>query len=1054
MSSTVKKWLSYLASIFLAVFSSLASAATIADTSAFSLTDVVNHSSKVLRYSATQTWGTTGGCSCFACVPLDVTGLPAGDYEVSFDFMCTDTPDSLVINFRSNNGGDNSDWQNTVINHGKLLTWNHATANYNVSASGGDPWTGRMEFYCKLNPEASSGITDHYNLFIDNIKIRRLSDSTLFASSDFETQAVGSYPVDVYEDHWTWGDDLVTEDTFQVVWTPVPLLQTDLGTATIKSYGNNEIINAGNSAIDDLTVRLTIPGSQDAAVVNVNGRCLQFTDNSTTASFPRIYKYLSGISSDMTGNHEVTILFDLTPLEIEGTRPNFRMLLNSGAYETSNGNVTALQIHVADFGGVLKVQVFDGGRGVVGATLTPGTAYRFEIVADLSSSTQDLYSIRVAPVSDLTHPLMELDGIATRAANVTPGIIVFDGGMDANRVNVDPFVQLDNINVTVAPHMKPFAEPVPADTLWQIGFDDCSIHEFASPSLASYSVPSDWQTREDWSAFPRQIARLGQSTLDLSYTLSSVPLHGVEFDFRSMRTSYTTPELAVYSNGQFAGLIQTRGTRFYSYCVGDYRDVYQLYIPPQMLQAGENELRLEVPLMPYTTSSTGDWACQIGWDYLRLRELTSPANEPIHGRMVYAGTNFMQNNMHELSSDILRCLEPISQWMGIAYSGNTMRATFWKNRTSQQPARMDILETYRDLNMSVVTDFMSAAHAGALDLDGTLNAADESALDSFFLTYGDLIEFYEVSNEPCLLGNESLEKEIVIAQYINQIKPSHMKTAEPGYAFASSGGDPDGWAADAFYRLQLAQYCDTLGGHSYGTSFGAFMHLMQAYGPTVNNGFPKEFIVTEHGSVQSYHTDNASMGATQPHAAAFDRNMRNLIAVADRLMYHAPFFYESSIADMNLFEPISDWATYDPQDTQVYPGVGSEENRLQTYRRLTLAYATHGEPLAYEVLNAGALEYKRVYVRPVDTSTLAPLPGSGGTSEKVLLNFVNFEPTTQVVQARIYLPVSGTWQGTRIGSGTILQNAQSSVSLSALPYVDIVETLEARGAVQYILERQ
>lgn len=1051
--STVSRWFCCLVPLFLVATSQLSYAATIADTSTFSYSSVTNSSTKTLMYSATQQWGTTGGNSCFACLPLDQTGLPAGEYEVSFDFMMTDMPDSLVINFRSNNGSDNSDWQNTVCNPGKMLSWQHATATYSVTASGSDVWTGRLELYCKLHAEATTGLTDGFIVYFDNIQIRRISDSVLFASENFEADDAGDTPAGMYGDQWTWGDDTITLNAFKVAWTPTPLLMTDFETATVKSYANSEVINSGNPTIDDLTARLTIPGSQVAQVVSDGGRMLQFTDNSTTANYPRVYHQFSGVTSDGTGNNEVTILFDLTPLDIEGQTTDFRILMNSGTSQTSNGTYTALQLYVSDYGGITKISVEDGTSSFTSATLTRGTTYRFAIVADMSSTTQDLFSLRVAPLNDLNHPVVELDGIATRAANVTPAIIVFDGGPDANQVCSDPYIRIDNISMTAARHLRPSEEPIPQNTLWQIGFEDSSYNEMAGPGQSTYTIPSDWETRTDWSGCPRMLARSTQSTLDLSYSLSSVPLHGVEFEFRSMRVSYTTPELAVYSNGQFAGMIQTRGTRNYAYVLGDYRDVYRLYIPAEMLQSGSNELRLEVPLMPFSTNTAADWGCVIGWDYLRLTELTQQASEPIHGRMVYAGTNFMQNNTHDLSSYIVPCLQPLTEWMGIAYSGNTMRTTFWINRTFQQPARMDILETYRDLNLSVIMDYISGAHVGTLDPDGTLNSTNESSLNSFFSTYGNLFQYYEISNEPCLIGNESLAKEIALAQYINQIKPSSVKTAEPGYAFATSGGDPDGWAADPFYRLQLAEYCDTIGGHSYGTSFGAFMQEMASYGPNLSNGFPKEFILTEHGSLQWHHVDISTLGSSQPHAAAFDRNMRNLIAVADRFMYHAPFFYESAEADMNLFEPVSNWSTFDPTNTQIYPGVSGEEDRMKTYRRLALAYATHGQPLPYEVLNAGSLEYKRVYVRPVDTSALAPLPGSGATSDKVLLNFVNFEPTTQVVQVRIYLPASGTWTGRRIGAGTVLSNAFSNVSLNAVPYVDISETLPAHESVQYILEQ-
>ncbi|HBC88159.1 MAG TPA: hypothetical protein DCZ94_14510 [Lentisphaeria bacterium] len=841
------------------------------------------------------------------------------------------------------------------------------------------------------------------------------------------------------------------------------LLQTDFNNAAVQNYANNAVINSGSPTTDDVKARVA-SGYESTQLVSIvdldSGNCaLRFTDNSTVASGPRAFKTITAgeVTTGATGNNEVTIVFDLTLLTLSGSRPTFQFLLNSGTSETTNSTTTAVQIAVND---VAKVTYMNGTSNTTGATLTVGTAYRFTIIANLSSTTQDVYSIKVAPVSDLSHPVMDVNDISTRAANIMPGIIVFRGDSDTTRVNSSHFVQIDNINITSAPHTNPSANPPPSGTLWQIGFDDYSNAEFSLTNPSAYTIPSDWQTRQNWTGFTRRIIRSMQPTLDLTYTLASVPQYGVEFNLRTTQVSYATPELAVYSNGQFAGMIQTWGTVFGSVRCGDYRNVYRLYIPREKLQTGSNTLCLETPLMPYTTSTSGNWACMIGWDYLRLVSLSAPAEEPIHGRVVYGGTTLSKTGVGDeaqtIDSDLVRFAEPLLEWMGVAYSGNTMRANFWKNRLSVQPARMELLEKYCDLNMTVTMDHISAAHVGTLDGDGSLRATDEAALSSFFGTYGDLFQYYEVSNEPCGIGDESLAKEIAVAQYVNQIKPSNVLTAAPGYCFTDEGGDPDGWEGDPVYRLQLEQYCDTMGGHAYGTSYqvnngGNFMENLASYGPTVNNGFPKELIVTEYGT-NNWHMDFTTVGTTQAHAAVFDRNMRSLIAVGDRIMQHASHFkIDDNYEDFSLFMPVSDWTTADPLDSEATPGVDGEEDRLKTYRRLALAYMTHGQPLKYEILNAGDLQYKRVYVRPVDTFTLEPLPGSGATSDKVLLNFVNFEPTLQTVQARIYMPSSGIWNGARIGPGTVLSSARSTASLAAYPYVDITETLAARESVQYIV---
>lgn len=783
----------------------------------FTLSSTDNTSSKALRYAGTQHWHTQGGAAFLPFVSIGASDMPAGEYEISFDFKFDDPADALVVNFRAD-ASDGNDWERAVASPAAMLgTWQHATATYQINAVGSDTWTGWIELYIKTY----AGSDESFVAMFDNIRVRNLSTGVV-KFIDLEGETLGAEPTTIDEVHWSWGD----------------------ATATLEQF--------------------------------------------------------------------------------------------------------------------------------------------------------DVTSVSTTP-----------------------------------------------------------------QTLWQIGIDDQSYAEFSSNTIWTYTIPSDWQTRTSWTDFPNKILRSSKPTLDISFTLANIPQYGVQLSLRTMQVSRTTPELAVYANGQFAGMIQTWGVYQFGDWAGDYQDVYQLYIPAEKLTTGSNVLRLETPLMPYMTTADADGVTKIGWDYLKLEQLGSPASEPIHGRVVYGGTTLAKSGTgaqaFEVDTDLVRFAQPLLEWMGIAYSGNTMRANFWIDVSSVQPARLALLEKYRDLNMTVVVDHISGAHA-ALNGDGTLSTTTQNQLNTFFSNYAGLFQYYEVSNEPCLIGKESLAANIEVAKYVNQIKPSHVKTSAPGYAYAQTGGTPDGWAAIPIYRLQLEQFCDTHGGHAYGHTYmlntgGSYMETLAAFGPTVHNGFPREFIVTEFGT-NNWHADNQIItNVTQPHAACFDRIMRSNIAVTDRFMHHASHFkVDDNLEIFSLFEPVSNWSTADPINSVMTPGVNGEESRLQTFRRLALAYLTHGTPLKYEILNAGSLEHKRVYVRPVNTSTLAPQPGSAATSNKVLLNFVNFEPTAQTVQARIDLPVSKIYSGVRIGAGNVLANARSNVSLTANPSVDVTVTLDARQSVQYILE--
>jgi len=101
--------------------------------------------------------------------------------------------------------------------------------------------------------------------------------------------------------------------------------------------------------------------------------------------------------------------------------------------------------------------------------------------------------------------------------------------------------------------------------------------------------------------------------------------------------------------------------------------------------------------------------------------------------------------------------------------------------------------------------------------------------------------------------------------------------------------------------------------------------------------------------------------------------------------------------------------------------------------------------------SAADLPYKMVYFRGVDTSTLPPQAGSGSTSNKILLNFVNFESSPQTLDVRVTLPKSATYQAERIGAGDTWSAANSTLSLTGNPDLELKENLGPGESVQYIL---
>jgi hypothetical protein len=612
---------------------------------------------------------------------------------------------------------------------------------------------------------------------------------------------------------------------------------------------------------------------------------------------------------------------------------------------------------------------------------------------------------------------------------------------------VTEFLQVDRLfaqsSSSALERMPPHVARSSDEFIWRIGLDDLSGYEFGTGNVDRYTVPNAWESH-DWKDFPRGLTgdAENQRVTDLSYRLETVPQYGVEFSLRVLEAKQLVPQLAVYANGSLVGMIQTWSPEHEPL---QFRQTYRLYIPKEFLQAGDNTLRLALIDHPYGQNAQG---LAVRWDYLGLSALRSPAAEPVHGRPVYMGSVLQAGDSNfSLNPAMVTHAPYLMKWLGIAYSGNILRATYWSDVQQMQPPELQqkLLETYRDLNLTVVADRLNTAQV-TLERDGSLPPSAQQNLDDFFGRFGKLFQYYEIDNEPSLF-KRSKAVNVAIAQYLNQTKPAHVRLVAPGWAYWPTGGTPDGWERDVEHRRDVEALTQVTNGHSYGQSYndfhgGSFVENLKTFGNVVNNGFPREFLVTETGT----NDHHAEAGASQPHAAEFDRILRAHVAVVDRFMQHAMFGGEYS-----LFKAIENWQAHDPRNLEVYPGVNGQEPRLQTFRRLALAYATHGKPLSYRLLNREQLRYKNVYFRAVDTSALKPLPGSGGTANKILLNFVNFEDTAQTLKVRVTLPQKRRYQGEAIGTGQTYGTAVRSVSLDAEPEVSLEVNLPPRESVQYIL---
>ncbi|MBD3346468.1 MAG: hypothetical protein GF401_15550 [Chitinivibrionales bacterium] len=581
--------------------------------------------------------------------------------------------------------------------------------------------------------------------------------------------------------------------------------------------------------------------------------------------------------------------------------------------------------------------------------------------------------------------------------------------------------------------------------LWRIGIVDDSFNEFAdfqSTDTESFAIPDNWQTRALWTDISKGVARDRNRVLELSYSLPVVPEHGALLWFKLMDAHRLGAQAAVYSNGLMAGLIQLWGTSGVTDAPYKWKKTYRLYIPAEMLYQGTNILRFE-SLRPLNCGAESDSKSWWTWDYVALVQPDSAVSEPVHGKLTWMGTT-MKHGEHKwtINERTLQYADLALHWLGIAYSGNTIRADFWSDISYLQPEQLAYLQKLRDLNMTVNADHINTGHSTYFNDDGTLSGSGQSKLDTFFDKYDTLFQWYEVDNEPGLF-NRLKSRNIGIAQYVNSIKPDHVVTAAPGWAFW--GGT---WARDPVQRKEVEDLCGALNGHAYGISYrdaqgGSFIENLETYDGVVD-GWPKEYITTEIGANDD-HTDDASGGSLQPHATVFDRILRVHVAVADRFNQHAAHFGKYSLFAAPDFETMDDLAAYNAH--------AGEESRVAAFRRNACAYATHGTPVPFQTENSSELQNKPVYVRAVNTAGLAPLPGSGGTADKVIVSFVNFGSDSATVRATFTMPVYGIWGGDRFGPGETYKTSHSTVTdMQAQPQLALEENLGKGETVQYYLK--
>ncbi len=600
----------------------------------------------------------------------------------------------------------------------------------------------------------------------------------------------------------------------------------------------------------------------------------------------------------------------------------------------------------------------------------------------------------------------------------------------------------------------------PVGTVWTIGTYDGSSAEFSDfkAMSAPYTAPVMEEVYSDWKSFPKGMKASVNKTLSIDFTLDALPTYGMEFDVHILNAYMSVPQMAVYANGRLAGLIQIAGTAS-SGGAYPYRDQYRLYIPNELVTIGTNELKLEVYAGSYANSS-GDANLWYEWDELSLTALSSPASEPLHGRYVHLGTAIA--NSFDFNDNVTRLVPDLTKWLGIAYSGNMMRAALWSDTKQLWQDGIDsYLQTMKDMNLQPVvgmfgTDFMNSSEM----LSGHMSESMKTYYHQFMSDYGSDFAYLEMDNEPGVFGH-SQSSLVELGEFLQAEKAATpwLKIVAPGWAYWPTKGTPYGWERNPEQRKPIEALSDLTNGHSY-----ALTGLTQARGGSLNEnlltynggteeGLTKEMMMTEAGA-NDLHADPSSFGASAyKFAAAFDRELRADIGYADHIMQHTAF--DTSNPNYALFVQPGNWNTHQISDTTAWaakPAEGSE-TRLRTFRRLAAAYATHGAPLSYSFLNGDESAGRKVYVRAVDTRALGAST-IGAAADKQIVSIVNFEPAgtaARHVNVRVTLPDSGIYRIEQYRDGNTVGAAYSVEERNISPYLDLDLTVAAGEAVQLYL---
>lgn len=640
-------------------------------------------------------------------------------------------------------------------------------------------------------------------------------------------------------------------------------------------------------------------------------------------------------------------------------------------------------------------------------------------------------------------------------------------------------VKNNNSNAKASNYLSPYTPTNGisiGDEVFLIGTKNDSSMEFNQSTVwagTTFSVPTD-------SSFPKGLSYSEQnnlSKLTLYYQLSSIPANGVVLNLKSIKADYMIPQIYVHSNQRLAGIFQIFGVE------GDERnlaffDIYRITIPKELLILGTNSLQLELR-QTYTNNPYGMF---VEWDYISMNEVTAPLATPINNKLTFMGVQGLSCTAFAPDSLTRDEFLEYYKWLGIAYSQNSFRFPWASNilHLSSQEQRIEAMEAISKMNFVGIGGDLAATIGDQQELDqhnGEISPSKKNQIDEYFATYGRYLNYWETANEPSnnfqQVGLRQIPNYVeAVAKYLKSTnaKPNHTKILGPGYwGYAGWFGseisninspfyDPTSpyfnqpWEDSDQIRQNIDRHVDVVGYHHYNVELqDHFNDVITTEGGQLSNGLPRELIVTEFGTFGgAYDFPGTGTPISNMRGALADRQHRANTALASRSMWYSVITDEHKLGLIDTESGCNSKST--AIEAKAEGPLGEEtDSMLQIYRRHALAYSTHGTPLSYQYIDNNVDQ--DIYVRAVDTSTLPPIEGSGGKSDKILINIVNFGKTDQTSQMKIKMPSAGIYYGQRIDDKPKLTDASKNIVLTTDEegYITLTTETKALRGVQYIL---